>query len=347
MHDTINFATIGRGMIVKHFLAAMAGIEQFHYIAAYSRSLDTARDFARRNGADKWYTDLTALAEDPEVDAVYIASPNACHCEQAILLMNHGIHILCEKPIASNSLELARMIVTAQKNRVVLMEGIRTAFTPGFAGMRDLLPKLGTLRQASFCYCQYSSRYDKFKVGIVENAFRPEFSNGALMDIGIYCVHPAAALFGRPDRVRADAVRLKSSIDGAGTILAYYADGPKAADFDAAGGAGLLAECVYSKITDSSLPSTIRGENAEMIIDKIYDIHRITLRYRDGRTEEYAFEPESSAFPDMKYECAEWLRRIKENVPTDPELLADSICTLQIMDDARQQTGIVYPADEM
>lgn len=92
------------------------------------------------------------------------------------------------------------MIQAAKENQVVFMEAMKSVHTPGFKAMKEHLPKLGTVRRATIQYCQYSSRYDKFKNGIIENAFKPELSNGAIMDIGVYCVHFLAALFGMPEK---------------------------------------------------------------------------------------------------------------------------------------------------
>ena len=82
------------------------------------------------------------------------------------------------------------MIEASRRNGVALMEAVKTTLTPNFMALREALPKAGTLRRYFSAFSQYSSRYDKFKEGIVLNAFRPELSNGALMDIGIYTIYP-------------------------------------------------------------------------------------------------------------------------------------------------------------
>ena len=81
------------------------------------------------------------------------------------------------------------------------MEAMKNVHSPGFHAMMDNLYKIGTVRRATIQYCQYSSRYDKFKKGIIENAFNPKLSNGALMDIGSYCIHFLASLFGKPEKI--------------------------------------------------------------------------------------------------------------------------------------------------
>ena len=113
-------------------------------------------------------------------------------------MINYGKHVLCEKPVCSNREELDILTQAAKEQGVVFMEAMKNVHSPGFYAMMDNLHKIGTIRRATIQYCQYSSRYDKFKNGIIENAFNPKLSNGALMDIGSYCIHFLASLFGKP-----------------------------------------------------------------------------------------------------------------------------------------------------
>lgn len=267
----INFAVIGTNRITDRFLEAGNRMPGFCLKAVYSRSKDRAEEYARKHGAKLPFDSLDALAACGEVDAVYVASPNSLHASQSIRMMEAGKHVLCEKTIASNSKEFARMRESAQKHRVVLLEAMRSVFSPGFAAIRDNIEKLGTIRRASFQYCQYSRRYDNFKNGIIENAFRPELSNGALTDIGVYCVHPMAALFGMPERIRSSCVKLSNGVDGAGTVLLEYP--------------GMIGELIYSKITDSEVLSQIQGEEGTMVIDRIADPQFAVITYRDGTKE--------------------------------------------------------------
>lgn len=327
MEKEIRFATIGTGKIVHKFLKAMAKCEGFRYSAVYSREQEKADAFAKEYGVKKTYTSLEDLAKDPQIDAVYIASPNALHCEQSVLMMEHGKHVLCEKPVASNSRELVKMLNTAEQNQVVFLEAMRTAFAPGIAVIKKNLHKLGTIRRATLQYCQYSSRYDHFKQGIIENAFRPELSNGALMDIGVYCVYPLTMLFDRPQNIIAQGVFLRNGVDGAGTILGMYPQ--------------MQAELLYSKITDSALPSQIQGEEANMLIYQIPKIEKIEILYRDGRKEELDIDVDED---DMVYEIRKWKKLIEEHTVQNT-YQRYSVMEMQIMEEARRQMGIVFPAD--
>ena len=141
--------------------------QAFALAAVYSRTSERAEAFASKHGIPLTFTDIGEMAASSEVDAVYIASPTSLHAEQAIICMNAGKHVLCEKPAASNSRELEAMIKTARERGVVFMEAMKSSFMPGFEAIRELLPSLGPIRRYTASYCQYSSRYDKYKAGEV------------------------------------------------------------------------------------------------------------------------------------------------------------------------------------
>ena len=317
----IRFAVIGTNTITDKFLQAASALPDFKLCAVYSRTLARAQEYAQKNNVSLVFDSLEALADSDQIDAVYIASPNFCHAAQSILMMQHHKHVLCEKPIASNASEFQQMYDTAIKNQVILLEAMRSVFSPGFAAIRSLLPVLGTIRQVDFSFCKYSSRYDHFKEGIIENAFHPALSNAALMDIGVYCVHPLVSLFGMPASIQSSSIFLSNGF----------------------------------KISDSYLPSQIQGEAATLLIDKIQDPQQLTLLFRDGHTENPNIPAVSN---NMVYEAAEFVRLIDqlqqalENDSTDgiPSLirhswLKASCLELEIMDTVRKQQNILFPAD--
>ena len=143
----IRFATIGSGHIVEQFLTEAQKHPEFTLTAVYSRTGERAAEFAAQWGAPLTFTDLSSLAACPEVDAVYIASPNLCHAEQAITLMKAGKHILCEKPMATTYIDCDGMVLQAHNSHVILLEAMRTLFAPGFARLHQLIPEIGTLRR--------------------------------------------------------------------------------------------------------------------------------------------------------------------------------------------------------
>lgn len=326
----IRFGIIGTNWITERFIQAALETEQFVLTAVYSRTEAKGKEFAVKFGDPEVFTDVKALAESADVDAVYIASPNSLHAEQAILMMDHGKHVLCEKPMASNAAEVRRMIEAARRNGVLLMEALKSTLMPNFRAVQDNLYKIGRVRRYFSSYCQYSSRYDAFKEGKVLNAFNPAFSNGSLMDLGIYCIYPMVALFGKPESVQASAVMLSSGVDGEGSLIARYSD--------------MDGVIMYSKITDSYVPTEIQGENGTIVIDKINQPYDVKIMYRDGTTEELTrSQPQES----MYYEALEFIELLQSGRrESEVNTHARSLAVAELMEEARRQFGLRYAADQ-
>lgn len=193
--NKIRFGVIGTNFITDWVIAGAKQDERFELVAVCSRTQERANEFAAKYDIPYTFTSLEEMAASPLIDAVYIATPNYLHASQSILCMKHGKHVLCEKPMASNAYEVKQMIAASRQYGVTLMEAMKPTLTPNFRVLREALPKAGVIRRYFASYCQYSSRYDKFKEGIVLNAFKPELSNGAMMDIGVYTVYPMVVLF--------------------------------------------------------------------------------------------------------------------------------------------------------
>jgi predicted dehydrogenase len=327
----IRLGVVGTNSISDKVIAGGREDERFELAAVCSRSEETARQFADKHHIPLTFTSLEAMADSQSVDAVYIASPNAFHASQSILCMERGKHVLCEKAFASNAAEVRRMIETARRHRVVLMEAMKPTLTPGFLAVRQAMARIGVVRQYFACYCQYSSRYDKLKEGVVLNAFNPELSNGAAMDIGVYTVYPMVVLFGRPRTVHAAGLKLFSGVDGSGNVQFSYDN-------------GLCATVLYGKVSDSGLPTEIQGEDGRITLDRINVISRATLTVRATGLQENIMPPVRDN--DYYYEVAEFFDLIQSGrLESTVNSLENSLITIEIIDEIRRQSGIVFPAD--
>lgn len=326
--DKIKFAVIGTNFITERFIEAASFCEEFKLHGVYSRTMDRAEEFAKKYNIELVFDDLDELAESGDIDAVYIASPTSCHSRQACMMLRNGKHVLCEKPIASNSHELEAMMQLAEDKHMILLEAIRNVFTPGFQVIQDNLDKIGTVRRATFIYCQYSSRYDKFKQGIIENAFNPELSNGAIMDIGVYGIHMLAALFGRPFSLSAKGYILPSSVDGSGVVIGRYKE--------------MQAEVIYSKISNSCMPSEIQGEDGNIVFLPLAAPEKIRIVLRNGKPKNLYSKIEK---PDMYYEIRAFLDMVIGRRSDYKKYNDISITTMRLMDEARRQMDIVFPSD--
>ncbi|GAB6929104.1 scyllo-inositol 2-dehydrogenase [Paenibacillus sp. JCM 10914] len=325
----IRFAIIGTNWITERFIQAALESEEFILSAIYSRTEEKGKAFGEKYADPPVYTDLETMLEQAEIDAVYIASPNSYHVDQAILCMNHGKHVLCEKPMGSNAAEISAMIAAARKNDVLLMEALKSTLMPNFKTIQDNLYKLGPIRRYFASYCQYSSRYDAYKQGTVLNAFNPVYSNGSLMDLGIYCLYPMVTLFGKPESVKANGLLLSSGVDGEGSLLLSYPE--------------MDAVIMHSKISQSYAPAEIQGENGTMVIDKINQPYDVRIHYRDGTIENVT---QLQTHESMYYEAQEFIDLIKcGDRESTTNTLANSLITAEIMEEARKQMGLAYPAD--
>ena len=327
----IHFGIAGTNFISDWVVTGGLEDGRFEPVAVCSRSEHTARAFAQKYRIPHVFTSLEEMAASPLVDAVYIASPNAIHAQQSLLCMQYGKHVLCEKAFASNAREVRRMIETANRRDVVLMEAMKPTLTPAFDAVINSLPQIGVVRRYFSCYCQYSSRYDKLKEGVVLNAFQPELSNGATMDIGVYTIYPMVVLFGKPATIQAVGTVLSSGVDGQAAVNFTYHS-------------GMTATVLYGKIADSTLPTEIQGESGTIRLDRINIIGEATFINRNGAT--VNIRPKTQHH-EYYYEIAEFIDIIqsgrKESVVNS---LNNSLITMEIMDEIRNQLGVRFPADQ-
>lgn len=323
----IRFAIVGTNWITRQFIDAAHETGAMRLHAVYSRSQSQADGFVADYPCQQTFTSLDALAACPEIDAVYLASPNALHCQQALLFMSHGKHVICEKPLASNLAEVEQMIACAREHQVVLFEAFKTASLPNFERLRQALPDVGQLRKALLSYCQYSSRYPRYLNGENPNTFDPHWSNGSVMDIGYYCLAAAVTLWGAPTRVQASATLLESGVDAHGVVLLSYGD------FD--------VTILHSKVSDSSLPSEIQGEAGALLIEKLAECQQLIFAPR-GCEKQVLSQPQHSN--TMRYEAADFARLVEQRQVEHPAL-AVSRTTAALLTEIRRQTGVVFPAD--
>ena len=336
--NKIRFGVIGTNFITDWVIAGAKQDERFELVAVCSRTQERANEFAAKYDIPYTFTSLEEMAASPLIDAVYIATPNYLHASQSILCMKHGKHVLCEKPMASNAYEVKQMIAASRQYGVTLMEAMKPTLTPNFRVLREALPKAGVIRRYFASYCQYSSRYDKFKEGIVLNAFKPELSNGAMMDIGVYTVYPMVVLFGRPNKISASGVVLSTGTDGQGAVNFEYE--------------GMNATVLYSKIANSSLPTEIEGEDGNFMLDKINQINRVTWQARpvasSGKGPLTPVE-DISAVTDKDeyyYEVAEFINLVQAGkLESEVNSHENSLITIEIIDAFLSWLIISEPSD--
>ncbi|GHI00241.1 Gfo/Idh/MocA family protein [Neobacillus kokaensis] len=328
----LNFATIGTGWITESFIQAAQESKQLRLAGVYSRSGEKAKQLADTYQALKFYTDIEEMAANPEIDVVYIASPNSVHLKQALVFLKNKKHVICEKPIFSNMAEIEEAYRTAEENGVYLFEAIRNIHTPNFQILKEKLHLAGSLRSTMLPYIQYSSRYDAFLKGENPNVFSAEFSGGALVDLGVYPLFLAVGLFGEPRKVSYHPVLLRTGVDGSGTLVLEYD--------------GFVCTILCSKVSHSILPCEIHGEKGTFVLADAAPISQIT--FYDSHTKEAQVLSVAQEKKDMVYECRTFARIIETRDDIEYKALKNwSIAVLQITEEARRQSGIVFGVEKI
>ena len=320
---TIRVGIIGRNFVVDWLLAAMQQVPELRPAAIYSRTESGGREFAKKYGLEAVYTDLEAFAASDRFDAAYIASPNCCHFAQAMCLLQHGKHVLLEKPGVLTRAQTEQLVHTARARGVVYLEAMRLVFDDALPVIQTALPEIGTLRRVTAEFTQYSSRYDRVRAGQKNiNAFDPALCNAAILDMGCYPIHALVSMFGAPAHVLAEAYHLESGFEAGGIALLRYA--------------GFVCEAIWSKVCRQAAPTTFMGEDGSILLDDINHIRRIWLVRRSGETVEL---PYREKLPNnMMYELREFAGYITSG--TQPEKRnRDSILTAAVIEEARRQTG--------
>lgn len=317
----INLGTIGSGYVTRALASATAAMSGISIACAYSRDPERAAAVADDIGARKHTSSLEHMLADDEIDAIYIASPNSLHHRQALAAIEAGKHVLVEKPATPTSAEWEQLVDAAHGNEVVILEGIRNEYDPGMRVLEGILPDLGTIRRVSFRLHKRSARYDTVLAGGQANIFDPRMAGGALLDLGVYCIHPMVALFDEPVSIQAASIPIASGVDGAGIIFATYPD--------------MVADLSYSKITTSTLPSEIQGEDATLHIDHITSPRLLTIQRRDGRSSEVSLRQPAGT---LNHEVARFVQLLVtgESADSDHDRTRK---TLRLVDAARRGGG--------
>ena len=322
---------VGTGMIVRMVGPNLKawGVEATA-VAGTPNTLDQVNELADEFGAAGRYTDYHDLIADPNVDTVYVAVPNFLHYAVTEAALLAGKDVVCEKPLASNEVEAAKLAELAKKQGRFLWEAVVTTRQPNFKLIRDeLLPRIGTIKVVDVNYSQYSSRYDAFRAGEVLPAFDPAKAGGAIMDIGLYTITFTIGLFGEPKKATYRA-NIERDIDTSGII-----------DYDYE---GFRAINICAKDCGAPCKATIQGTDGYIIMDSAPNkCGPVTLHLNDGTEEEY-----DRAYPIMwEGEFREFLRQQAEgDLDECYRQLDESLVVSRVQNTIRREAGVIFPQDE-
>lgn len=348
----LRVATIGTGIVVDWFLDAVSHSDKIEFVGAYSRSLEKAKAWGEPRGARLFFDSLEELAACPDIDAVYVASPNSLHVPMAKTMLAAGKHVMAEKPLASNAREAAEAFEVAHEHGVVLMEAMRNIHDDSFAAIREALPQLGEVRSATFRFSKVSSRVPALLEGKLTNTFDPSMSGGGLMDIGVYCVSAMTALWGKPRRVSAMGTTFDvSTIGGDARWPIVELGGEALCDYG-----DFVVNLSWGKVGDNHIPSQVMGTEATLVIDSISTPKQVEVvrpALTDGGYGSGAGEATLLGFPMdgslMDGEVKDFVMVCSgssEGLALAKSFEQVSLDSLAVMDQIREQIGTRFPADE-
>ncbi|MBT9189447.1 Gfo/Idh/MocA family protein [Zobellia russellii] len=219
MAQEIRWGIVGLGSIAHSFAKDLALVSGGRLTGVASRSMDKAKEFADEYGAPHTFDSYEALFKSAEVDVVYIATPHTLHEDLSIKAMENGKHVLCEKPMGVNPQEVSRMIASAKKNKVFLMEALWSRFNPSIQKAKQLVEQ-GEIGSVGFIHADFAfyalGRDPKNRL------LNPNLAGGSLLDIGIYPIFLSYLVLGMPKNIQASSRLFKTGIEMQTSMIFEY-----------------------------------------------------------------------------------------------------------------------------
>jgi dihydrodiol dehydrogenase / D-xylose 1-dehydrogenase (NADP) len=326
--NTIRWGILGPGTIAKQFARGLAALNDHHLVAAGSRDVARAQafldEFAPKAQAHGSYE---ALVNDPNIDAIYVATPHTSHREHAELALRAGKAVLCEKPLCVNLPQAQALVAAAKDSGSFLMEAMWTRFLPALEQAMEQV-RSGVIGEPRMLTCDFGFRCGWNPEGRLLN---PALAGGGLLDVGIYTVAMASLVFGHtPSSINAQAHIGESGVDEQAAIMLGY-------------DSGQLAVLTSAVRTNTPHSARIDGTEGRITIPSFWRATSYTIE-RAGSDVETIQAPHGAN--GYEYEAAEVGRCLRQGVTESPRLThAESLGIMAIMDQARAAVGLHYPCD--
>ena len=322
----INWGILGPGAIANQFATDLQAVPNAKLLAVGSRTQERADAFADKFSAPHRYASYEALAADPDVHVIYIATPHPAHKDAALLCLAHGKAVLCEKPFTVNVKEAEEVIKSARDKNLFLMEAMWSRFFPAMAHVRKLIADgvIGEPRmmQADFAY--------RTTLDPQSRIFNMALAGGGLLDVGIYNLSLSSMVFGTPNQVMGAAHLGETGVDEqAGIVLGHKG--------------GQIAVISTGVRTHTPQEATIFGTEGSIKLHAPW-WHPKDMTVRSGETSEEVSIPYESG--GMNYEAQEVMDCLRAGKTESAMMpLDESLALMRTMDTLRAQWGLKYPME--
>ena len=324
----INWGIIGTGRIAHTFASALKKTENAVLYAVASRSREKAESFAHEYGFSKSYGNYSELAQDGNIDIVYIATPMASHFQDVMTCLENGRNVLCEKSVTLNSEQLEKIITKAKEKNLFFMEAMWTKCRPVFLKAKEWVDN-GRIGSIKYIKADFSNNV---KYNPDDRLFRADCGGGALLDLTVYPLTLAQAFLGDPDEIISFA-NIRDNIDLSDSVILKYNNGS-------------FASIDSGFEIDLKNNAVISGTDGYIIFgDGFFCTCDITLYDRNGNEiEKFSHENIVNGY---EYEIIEAQKCISENLKESPLVPhSGTLSVMKIMDECRKQWGLKFPDEK-
>jgi len=318
---------MGTGAIARKFASDLQVLPEARLVAVGSRSQAQADEFGRQFGVERRHRSYEDLVNDPEVEAIYVATPHSCHKDNTLLALSANKPVLVEKPFAINARDAELVIHAAREKRVLVMEAMWTRFVPLYVRLRELLRE-GVIGPVQFVRADFGFQSD---AATHPRLFDPSLGGGALLDVGVYPISLASMVLGSPVRVSGEARMGATGVDEHDAMVFAHAHGEMA-----------LLSCAIT--LNTSLDAMLIGERGSIWIHPpFWKAKAMTLTREDGRQELLEFPFEGLGY---QFEALEFMHCLRSGKTESSVMsLDESLSIMKTLDALRKQWGLKYPMD--
>jgi predicted dehydrogenase len=328
MERKIRWGILGTGAIARKFAEALQVLPDAELVAVGSRALRTAKKFAKAFHISHQHPSYDQLANDPDVNIVYIATPHPLHMENTILCLNAGKAVLCEKPLEINANRARQMINLAREKKLFLMEAMWTRFLPIIAKVREWLQQelIGPVRMLHADFGFSGDWQPQHRL------LNPQLAGGALLDIGVYTLSLSSMVFGRPpEKITSLAHIGQTGVDEQSSMILRYDEGQLA----------VLSCAVKTQTPQQTLIAGTKG--MIRIHSPFWSATMATISVEGKKDQTVKLPHECNGF---EYEIREVMQCLRaDKLESDVMPLNESVQIMQTMDEIRTQLQLKYPME--
>lgn len=321
----LRWGILGAGGIAGAFAWAVTRHTRSRVVAVGSRALERAARFAASHDIPRAHGSYQALVSDPQVDAVYVATPHSEHRDHALLAIGAGRAVLVEKAFTRDAVEAQEVLAAAGGAGVFAMEAMWTRFLPHMVALRELVAS-GGIGQPIGLVADHGQ--DMGHHPPTHRLHDPALAGGALLDLGVYPVSFAHDLFGAPDRITALGSRTGTGVDGQVSLALGFGEVVQAS----------LHTTLWARTATTAV--VFGTEGRVELADRFYGPTSFTLVRADGRGWTY----HDHVVDGLQYEAAEVARCIAAGAQQSPVMAWQAtLDVMRTLDEARRQVGVVFP----